>query len=175
LQEVIAIVDRAIQQVRNLSLELRPPMLDVLGLEATLRWYVDQQRQRHGLDVQLVGHLETRLAPDLDIVCYRVVQEALTNAVRHARAAHVWVELQHETGELQLIIRDDGLGFDVEAARRRVQSGESFGVQGMQERVELVGARFEIESAPGCGTTVRARIPQTLADGSAPNQAEQLP
>jgi two-component system sensor histidine kinase UhpB len=160
LNEDITFVNRTIEQVRELSLNLRPPMLDVLGLEAALRWYAENQSERTGLNVQLVGHLEgPRLDPDLEIVCFRVVQEALTNIVRHARAKRVWVKLQVEEPELHLIVRDDGIGLDVAAAQERAGRGRSFGILAMQERVELLGGRFEVESTPGAGTRIRARFP----------------
>ncbi|HME90943.1 MAG TPA: PAS domain S-box protein, partial [Myxococcaceae bacterium] len=167
LNQEIGFVNRTIEQVRELSLNLRPPMLDVLGLEAALRWYAENQRQRTGLDVQLVGHLEgPRLDPDLEIACFRVVQEALTNVVRHAHAKCVWIELKEEDSKLHLVIHDDGIGFDVAAKRECAGQGSSFGVLAMQERVELLAGQFEVESAPGAGTWIRASFP--LAAPSAP-------
>jgi PAS domain S-box-containing protein len=167
LNQDISFVNRTIEQVRELSLNLRPPMLDVLGLEAALRWYAENQHQRTGLDVQLVGHLEgPRLDPDLEIACFRVVQEALTNIVRHAHAKRVWVELQEEDSKLHLVIHDDGIGFDAAAKRECAGRGRSFGVLAMQERVELLAGQFEVESAPGAGTWIRASFP--LAAPSAP-------
>jgi PAS domain S-box-containing protein len=160
LNQDIGFVNRTIEQVRELSLNLRPPMLDVLGLEAALRWYAENQRQRSGLDVQLVGHLEgPRLDPDLEIACFRVVQEALTNVVRHAHAKHVWIELQEEDSNLHLVIHDDGIGFDVAAKREYAGRGRSFGFLAMQERVELLAGQFDVESVPGAGTWIRARFP----------------
>jgi len=139
----------------------------VLGLEAALRWYAENQRQRTGLDVQLVGHLEgPRLDPDLEIACFRVVQEALTNVVRHAHAKRVWIELQEEDSKLHLVIHDDGIGFDVAAKRECAGRGRSFGVLAMQERVELLAGQFDVESATGAGTWIRASFP--LAAPSAP-------
>src|SRR5205814_1865870 len=95
VEEGISIVDRAIQQVRNLSLDLRPSMLDDLGLAAALRWYVDRQANRGKFTVQFTSELtETRMAPDLETACFRVVQEAFTNINRHAQAKHVTVKLK---------------------------------------------------------------------------------
>ena len=162
LEESIKIVDEATQQVRNLSLDLRPSMLDDLGLAATLRWLVDRQVQRTGL----VAHFAVEssgapLPPDVAIAGFRAAQEALTNVVRHARARHVWVELRQGEEEVDLAIRDDGVGFDPEAARGRAARGESFGLVGMQERVELLDGRVEIRSQPGQGTSIRVRLPLT--------------
>lgn len=160
LDDDLAVVNRAIEQVREMSLNLRPPVLDVLGLEAALRWYADNQRHRTGLDVQLVGHLDTEhFDPDLEIACFRVVQEALTNVVRHAKATRAWVELRQDENELNVTVRDDGVGFDVAAVQARAGRGRSFGVLSMQERVELLEGRLEIDSAPGRGTRIGARFP----------------
>jgi PAS domain S-box-containing protein len=160
LNEDIAFVNRAIEEVRELSLNLRPPMLDVLGLEAALRWYAQIQSQRSGVDVRLVGHLNAaRLDPDLEIACFRVVQESTTNVLRHAQARHAWIELQQEDTELSVVIRDDGVGFDVAAMHNRAGCGASFGILAMRERIDLLGGRLEIASAPGQGTRVCARFP----------------
>ncbi len=160
LQESISIVDRTLQQVRTLSLDLRPALLDDLGLVAALRWYVDRQAQRAGFVAQFVADpLETRPRPDLETACFRVAQEALTNVARHARAQQVRVELRQRDAELHLLIRDDGKGFDVRAAQERATQGASMGLLGMQERVWLVGGQIDIASAPAEGTEVRVRFP----------------
>jgi len=164
IDEDIVFVNQAIGQVREMSLNLRPPMLDVLGLEATLRWYAENQRQRTGLDVQMVGHLEgTRSDPELEISCFRIVQESITNVLRHARAKHVWIELRQEEAEFNVVIRDDGIGFDVADMQTRAGQGGSFGILAMRERVDLLGGRMEIESAPDRGTRVCAQFPRAHA------------
>jgi signal transduction histidine kinase len=156
----IAIVDRAIQQVRQLSLELRPSMLDDIGLAAALRWYVDNQTQRAGLTAHLTLELPPeRLPPELETACFRVVQEALTNVLRHAQAHEVWIDMRQVQGSLELVVRDDGVGFDLGAARERAARGTSLGLLGMQERVQLVQGELVIDSQPGRGTEVRARLP----------------
>jgi signal transduction histidine kinase len=160
LDESIGIVDQAIQQVRNLSFDLRPSLLDDLGLVAALRWYLDRQAQRVGYSADFVTEpREIRATPGLETVCFRVVQEALTNIARHARASHVRVELDCGKTELRLLVRDDGVGFDVANARRRAAGGESLGLLGMQERVFLSGGRIDIDSALGKGTEIGARFP----------------
>ncbi len=92
-----------------------------------------------------------------------MTQEALTNAIRHAQARHVEVELQQREAELWLSIRDDGLGFEAAAALKQVINGTSLGLLSMQERVALVGGQFDIESTPGRGTVIRARLPLKYA------------
>jgi signal transduction histidine kinase len=162
LEEGIVIIDRALQQVRNLSLDLRPSMLDDLGLVSTVRWYMNRQMQRAGFVAKLVTKpLQIHLPSGLETMCFRVVQEALTNVVRHAKAKHVHVEFRQRDTELELIIRDDGIGFYVRAAQKRASRGVSFGLSGMQERVRLVGGQIEIESRPKRGTTIRASFPLT--------------
>jgi PAS domain S-box-containing protein len=160
IEESIHIVDQATQQVHNFSLDLRPSMLDHLGLAATVRWYADRQAQRVGFAVHFaVESSVARLPGDLEIACYRVVQETLTNVARHAHARHVWIELRQGDDELVLAIRDDGVGFEPDIARHRAARGESFGLLGIQERIELLGGRAVIRSQPGEGTTIRAWFP----------------
>jgi len=160
LQESMAVVERAVQQVRNLSLDLRPSLLDDLGLVAALRWYLDRQAARAGHQVQLVADPPNLQVPaDLGTACFRVVQEALTNVARHAKAKKVCVELHQRNGEVQLTVRDDGAGFDVSAAYRRAARGASLGLLGMQERASLVGGRLDVSSTPSQGTLIRASFP----------------
>jgi PAS domain S-box-containing protein len=160
LNESVEMVERALQQVRALSVDLRPSLLDDLGLIPALRWYVDRQAQRGGLAARFVaGSLPGRLSPELETVCFRLVQEALTNVLRYAQAHQVEVELKPGQAELELAVRDDGAGFDLPAALARAAQGGSLGLLSMQERVALVGGRLEIESAPGRGTEIRANLP----------------
>ncbi len=168
LEEAIAIADQAIEQVRHLSLDLRPCMLDDLGLEAALRWYVDRQMRRTELTIHLDVDLGGRLSPELETACFRVAQEALTNVARHARAGRAWVELQVRRDIVELAVRDDGVGFDPVAARGRAAGGASFGLLGMQERAELLGGTLAVESRPGHGACVRARF--SVAGGGGPRR-----
>jgi signal transduction histidine kinase len=160
LEDSISLADRTLQQVRNLSLDLRPALLDDLGLVAALRWYVDRQAQRAGFTAHFAADpLESRPRPDIETACFRVAQEALTNVMRHAQAQQVRVELHQRAAGLHLLIRDDGKGFDVRAAQERAAQGMSAGLLGMQERVWLVGGQIDIESTPARGTEIRARFP----------------
>jgi len=160
LEDSIGIVDQAIQQVRNLSLDLRPSMLDDLGLVPTLRWYADRQAQRAGHILHFSAESTGRRLPaDIKTAVYRVGQEALTNIVRHAQARNVYLDVEEHENEVRLEIRDDGAGFDVATVRMRAVQGASFGVSGMQERIELLDGTIEIQSRPAYGTTIRVRIP----------------
>lgn len=159
LVESIAIVDRAIQQVRDLSLDLRPPMLDDFGLEAALRWYAARFAERAGLPVHFTA--QTSLVDFPESVrngCFRLAQEAMTNVLRHGQARQVWIDLRQDQ-ELTLTNRDDGRGFDVSLARQRAARGESLGLISMQERVALLRGKLDVESRPGAGTTIRVRVP----------------
>ena len=164
-EESIAIIDRTVQQVRNLSLELRPSSLDDLGVVAAMRWYVDRQAQRAGFKWDLlVDPPEMRLNPDLETTCFRLVQEAITNVVRHAQASTVQIELRQLEYEIELVIRDDGVGFDVRAAQERSADDASLGLVGMEERVQLMGGRIEITSSStsGVGTQICAHLPLSV-------------
>jgi signal transduction histidine kinase len=166
LDDSIAALERLLQQARQLSLELRPPLLDDLGLVPALRWYLDQQAQRAGLRVEFFADpaLE-RVDAAIETACFRVAQEALTNVVRHARAQTVSVELHRTAEALHLMVRDNGIGFDVVTA----QQGASMGLHGMRERVALVGGELDCKSAPGRGTEVHAFFPvQSRADAQEP-------
>ena len=158
--ESIELVDGAIARMRDLAQALRPPLLDELGLEEALRWYVEHEAKRAGLAFRLaIAPLERRPPAAVEMTCFRVAQEALTNVIRHAQAHLVEVELSAANGTLQLVLRDDGSGFDVPAARQRAIEGGSQGLLSMQERVTLAGGNLKIDSAPGRGSCVRARLP----------------
>jgi signal transduction histidine kinase len=160
LEEAIEIADRTIKTVRDLSLDLRPSLLDEAGLGETLRWYIDRQVQSDSLDVGLsVSPNLADLSPEVRGACFRIVQEALTNVVRHAQARHARVNLQRSKTRIAVAVWDDGRGFDVDEACQRARTGHSLGILGMQERAELLGGELAFESRPGGGTTVRAWVP----------------
>lgn len=157
--ESIELVDDAVQRMRDLALDLRPTILDDLGLEAALRWYVQREAKRAGMGLRLdLRPLGTRLPPAVETACFRLVQEALTNAVRHAQALAFEVELAASAGEVRLTVSDDGKGFDVRAARRRANASGSQGLLIMEERIALAGGSLQICSAPGRGTSISARV-----------------
>ncbi|WP_051913536.1 sensor histidine kinase [Thermus caliditerrae] len=149
LQELVR---SAIQDVRHLSRSLRPSALDTLGLEAALKRMAEEFQERTGIRVNLLCRLKGRLPETHETTLYRVVQEALTNVARHAKAKQVSVVLQQEGDGIHLVVEDDGQGFPPQ-----VQPG--LGILGMRERIELLGGRFQMESLQGLGTTVYARIP----------------
>src|SRR4029079_11594166 len=118
LEESMAITQQTLRQVRDLSLDLRPSLLDDLGLGAALRWYLERQGQRLGLKIELEDGLQdVRYPAPVETTCFRVAQEAVTNVVRHASAQAVRVALRRNGSHLELVVQDDGAGFDVGAAR----------------------------------------------------------
>jgi signal transduction histidine kinase len=160
LKDSIEAVERVLEQVKDLSLNLRPSMLDDLGLEPALRWYTQRQAKISGLQGEFrADALEARVDPIIETECFRVAQEALTNIVRHARAHKFCVELRRQNGDLHLSIRDDGVGFDVAALRDQAVRGASLGLLSMEERATLAGGGLEFRSNPGEGTEVRAWFP----------------
>ncbi|MHB8728778.1 MAG: PAS domain-containing protein [Sulfuricaulis sp.] len=160
VKESMEAIDRVVARVRDLSLDLRPSMLDDLGLAPALRWYV--QRSTKHADAEVGLHLPAslpRLPPDVETTCFRIVQEALTNALRHAGAERIDVTLTADDDAVELTVRDNGKGFDVRVAERRAMTGAGFGLLSMTERAQLAGGRLTLDSRPGGGTAVRARIP----------------
>ena len=155
LRQLHGLAQQALDDLRKLVHELRPAILDDLGLTAAIRWYVETYVRPAGIETEVgVQGLGARLPADVETVAFRIVQEALTNVLRHARARHVQVRLLRRDGTLFALVRDDGVGFDPEEVGR-----QTFGIAGMRERAELVGGSVQILSAPGAGTTVLARLP----------------
>jgi signal transduction histidine kinase len=146
--------------VRDISFNLRPSVLDDLGLEPALQWYTRRQAALTGLKCEVQADpLERRLDPVIETTCFRVAQEALTNVARHARAHKVTVELRRGERQLHLRVRDDGVGFPVAAVRAKAVLGASLGLLRMEERAALAGGQLEFNSAPSQGAEVHAWFP----------------
>lgn len=164
VKESIDIVEQLIEQLHGLALDLRPPMLDDLGLIPALRWYANHQSQRASLCVVFnADSIPTRLDPGTEAACYWVGQEAVTNVVRHAHASEMTIQLKLNHDSLHLSVRDDGVGFDLTDQFRTEASSLKLGLLGMKERVSLVGGRIEFKSNPGQGTEVQAWFPKLSA------------
>ena len=162
LTDTLQVIERVLEQVQDISLKLRPSMLDDLGLESTLRWYSHRQASLTGLKCEVrMDPLEVRLEPVIETECFRVAQEALTNVARHAQARNVTVELRQVGRQLHLRVRDDGVGFAVAAVREQALRGDSLGLLNMEERASLAGGGLEFKSAPAQGTEVHAWFPLT--------------
>ncbi|MEO7598371.1 MAG: response regulator [Opitutus sp.] len=161
MQEPIHLLDRLLAQVRSLSLDLRPPLLDDLGLVAALNWLLQQPFARAATPrVHFVPPpFFQRFDPTIETACFRIAQEAITNALRHAQAESVDLSLSLQGDTLQLAVIDDGVGFDAAAARVRAEGGGSIGLLGMNERASLAGGALTLLSAPGRGTRIEAIFP----------------
>lgn len=167
VEECIGIVEGAIGQVRKMSSDLRPPVLDMLGLVAALRETADRAAQRAGLEIDFQADaLIGRPPAAIETACFRVAQEAITNVVRHAQAGKVEITLRQRVDLLHLLVVDNGRGFNCHEAFERARRGQSLGVLGMEERVVLAGGEFKIQSRVGHGTQLRAsfRLNQTPSD-----------
>jgi signal transduction histidine kinase len=144
-----------LHDVRRLAVELRPKALDDFGLVAALERLIDGFRERTRLEIEFEARLSERLPRDTEIALYRIVQEALTNIVKHAEAHRVSILLGRKDGSVTAVIEDDGRGF----ALQRALLGDGLGLVGMKERMELLGGRLTIESSRGRGTTLFAEVP----------------
>jgi two-component system sensor histidine kinase UhpB len=165
LAEIRKVANQAMQELLDLARQLRPTALDDLGLTPALAGNVRELSRQGVVEATFEAEGELRGLPeDAQLVIYRVAQEALTNAVRHAEAEHVQVELRREDGEVELSVRDDGRGFTFD------ETGRGLGIGGMRERALLVGGRFQIESRPGTGTRVRLSVP--IRDSDEPGDAK---
>jgi PAS domain S-box-containing protein len=158
LQESAARLD---SEVGFLAWELRPAALDDLGFVAAIRVFVAEWSRHYQIPAELhVGNVEgKRLTPEIETNLYRITQEALNNIYKHAEAKNVNVVVERRRNEMLLIIEDDGKGFEPSDIRSGKESGSELGVVGMRERAAIVGGTLEIESAPGKGTTIFAKVP----------------
>lgn len=152
-----------LQEVRNVIADLRPGQLAEQGLVAAINEYIRRYRQSYGAHVSFEADSLPRLGSEVEIVLYRIVQEALQNVHKHARGAAVHVALAVRQGQLLLTIRDDGPGFDPREVARRA-GRESWGLTSMRERADLIDARFVVTSRPGHGTEVSVSLPMPTAD-----------
>jgi signal transduction histidine kinase len=148
------LVDNVVRTVRDLALGLRPSMLDDFGLQPALEWHIRDVGRRYGLAVDLTATGDLEHLPDSHRTCiYRVVQEALTNCVRHARASHVQVGITGGPGTLEVSIVDDGVGFTP------VPRPPGLGLRGIEERVRELNGQMQIRSSKGTGTSIRITLP----------------
>lgn len=158
LDETTATLDQLLDQVRQISLDLRPPMLDDLGLVPALRSWLDEQGRRASVAVRFSAeNIPEKLDPEIQITCFRIAQEAITNAVRHAAATRIDIALRCARGKkLRLLVRDNGIGFKARLAQAKA---DDLGLIGMKERAALVGGRARIMSLPRKGTTISVSLP----------------
>lgn len=159
LRELEGLAEQTIENLRRMTRALRPIYLEDLGLATALEMLARETSQSHPLEVDFhkSGH-ERRLPAEVELALYRMAQEALNNVVRHASARHADLHVSYGDGEVRLEVSDDGVGFDVPKIPTDFAPDGHFGLLGIRERAELIGARLELESAPGKGTLVRVRM-----------------
>lgn len=146
--------------VRTMLFELRPIILETQGLVPTLEQYVQRFPASEGTQIHLdTDHFSRRLDPQVEATVFIIMQEAVNNARKHARAKNIWLRLREEGENLIASVQDDGVGFDLEAVKSSYERRGSFGLLNMQERARLIGGRTEIRSAPGQGTAVIITVP----------------
>ncbi|MDR6207854.1 PAS domain-containing sensor histidine kinase [Paraburkholderia graminis] len=163
-------IDAMAMSVRRIAAALRPAILDDLGLEAALGWLADGFEQRHGLSVHCDFALNDVEPDELTAISiFRITQEALTNVARHAKARTVDLSLSADERECRLQIRDDGVGMSEQRAPR----ADAFGLVGMRERIVQLGGVLSVQSTPGRGVTVSARVPRAGIDARMPRNPDQ--
>ena len=158
-----------VERIRTLSVDLRPSLLDDLGLVSALRHYAQDLSRRSGRSILFEAHgLGGRLPAQVETALFRIVQEALTNAVRHDAASTMWVRLEQDGTGITLTVEDDGQGFHLDEVLSSRSVGKGLGLLGMQERATLLGGTLQIDSVIGHGTRVSVRLPgvEIVEDGS---------
>jgi signal transduction histidine kinase len=156
LARALMVLDDGVQVKRRIVDDLRPALLDNLGLGAAIAWHAEQMSERSGLHCQVsVPEEEAPLSSDAAIALFRIVQEALTNVVRHAKATNAWIELQHTAHNVVLTVRDDGVGLPAETYRTL----RAHGIASMRQRVLGAGGEFEIKGERGKGTRIQVVMP----------------
>lgn len=155
------LVVNTLSDINKLALELRPTILDDLGLVAALDRYISNIMEKADIeiDMQVVGMENIHLTPEAEITIYRITQEALTNTLKYSMAKNVSVVLERHKESLSLVIEDDGIGFDQEAVKMNSTSYQSLGLYGMEERATIIGGSLSVESFPGKGTTIYFKVP----------------
>ncbi len=159
LMDLNSILEEVTGQIYELSLDLRPSMLDDLGLIPTLSWYFEKAQKRTHMKIKFETiDMARKLDSDKETVFYRISQEALNNAIKHADAKNVLIRMERKQESMVLLIKDDGNGFDLEATLMRPMK-DRFGLLGMQERTASVGGSIDVLSRKGHGTQIRVEIP----------------
>lgn len=163
LHDMQGLVSNTIHEIRDLSYSLRPPALEEFGLGAAIQALVDEHQTQSGLHINFKNRLEEKISRNIEMILYRIVQEGLTNVVRHADATNVVIELEPRENIIYLKIEDDGRGFTPSQAAP-TKGDRHLGLISMSERAELIGGKLEIYSAMGAGTTIEVRVPHPEMD-----------
>jgi len=159
------VATQLLENLRKVIWDLRPSILDDLGLIPAIRWYARNNLASAGIEVDVgSGNEALRLPNHLETMLFRILQETVSNILRHANASRVSINLSPEAGQVILEVKDDGRGFDVQETGKEAVTRKQLGLLGIQERVSLAGGQVKIESTPGRGTTVRVRVPLHIED-----------
>jgi len=172
VDQASSLIDGAIQQVRSVSHLLHPPLLDEIGLQAALSWYSDGLTKRSGIETSIALQPSEfpRLTPNLETMVFRIIQEALTNVFRHSSARNCWVNLAKEADQVQVTVRDDGVGITEEIAAFSPEN-IGVGIGGIRQRIKEVGGELRLRNAVPSGTILEAIIPTSAA----PIRAARVP
>ncbi|MBO8126934.1 MAG: sensor histidine kinase [Firmicutes bacterium] len=167
LAELKELVKESLKEVRQIIFNLRPMTLDDLGLVPALSQYIEEYKKSVDFAVKLeVFGKDRRLPKAIEVAFFRLIQEALHNVKKHAKASEVEVNLRFQDKWVVATVSDDGIGFDLEKVEEEKESKDHFGLMTMRERAELLSGQFEIETAPGKGTRISARIPVPEGDAA---------
>lgn len=165
IDQSIALLDQALEQMRSLIFELSPPLLHDLGLEAALHSLTTRMQHLHGIEIEYAHGGEGKELPDdLAVLLFRSVRELLFNIVKHAKATHVTISLAKDHDHVQIEVVDDGIGFDPAEVARRLQNSSGFGLFSISERLEHLEGSFDIISRPGHGTRAIMTAPFELKE-----------
>ena len=149
-------MDDTVKSFRRILSDLRPVLIDDVGLEAAMEWHTKDFEQKNGISTKFIAHLQQNDYPEnISLVLYRILQESLNNITKHAMAKNVTVSIVQENNNLLLTIMDDGIGFD----KNQIKNKRSFGMMGMEERVTISGGKFEVVSNLNHGTTINVSVP----------------
>jgi two-component system sensor histidine kinase UhpB len=170
------VATRLLENLRKIIWDLRPSILDDLGLYSAIRWFARTNLEKSGVKVDFWTASESRrLPPHLETMLFRIAQEAISNILRHANASRVSIRLWTEAGQVWLEIQDDGCGFDIEKATGSAVDRKQLGLLGIQERVSLVDGEAKVESVQGSGTCLQIHVPLPTEDSITEPEALTVP
>jgi signal transduction histidine kinase len=163
--EILSILEQTIRYTRNLTVEISPPVLYDLGLAAAIDWLVERATQRYEFEVTLnqVGR-PREISEDIKVFLFKAIQELLNNVAKHAEADRVDISVGWRATELEVVVRDNGRGFDAIGVERRLTEGNCFGLFNIRERLSYIGGALTVNSAPGEGTRISLIAPYRTSD-----------
>src|SRR5262245_55792245 len=165
LEQVAELLREAVEETRSLTFELSSLVLSELGLEPALRSLGERMAEVRGFEFELVADRRPRrLSKDAETILYRVVEELLVNVAKHSRARSVRLSIERADGAVRLAVEDDGVGFDPAAVRARLATAGCLGLYGLQQRLDHLGGRLEIDSAPAEGARTAVFVPLAEVD-----------